>query len=256
MNNKKNITFRITNDTFSLCNGFIEDTKFDILHKDDPDLTKLISPITTEAITIRECHSKAFLTGNILQREKIMLNVVLYVNRFYLYDKNYLSGIYRIILFFSNCYENHYQCMDIHKISYDTLFSDLDIVRRDKIFAAYDVLYLWLFFSLKDALEIDERIIHILDHHNNKTIKSFQDIVENMYTYFLQLYEALSLYTKEQQIVNGAYQMLLEIGRRININKINNKNFIVNLRNYDEFDYFINKNINPREGVLTHLRFL
>ena len=40
--NNKNISFKTTNYTFSLCSSFIEDTKFDIIHKDDPDLKYFI----------------------------------------------------------------------------------------------------------------------------------------------------------------------------------------------------------------------
>ena len=246
MDNKKNITFRITGDTFSFCSSFIEDTKFDILHKDDPDLIKFILPVINESMVIRERQSKAFLTGNIFHREKIMLSVVQHSTKFYVYDKKFLNGIYRMISFFSNCYEKHYQSINT---------SDVSMIKVVNVFTTYDLLYLWLFFSLKDILGIDERIIHISDH-NSKTMQSFQNIVEHMYTSLLQLYEAFDIHMKTQPSVNGEYQMLLEIGRRINNNSKNNNNFIVNLRNYDEFDYFINRYNNPKEGALTHLRFL
>ena len=120
---------------------------------------------------------------------------------------------------------------------------------------------MWLFFSLKDVLEMDEKIIRIYPHYYNcatcerKQSKSFQDIVEVLYKSLLQLYEELAPTMKAKRSIEGSYQMLLEIGRRINDNK-NKKNFIINLRNYDEFVYFVNKHNNPQKGHLICLRFL
>lgn len=251
--NNKNISFKTTNYTFLLCTSFIEDTKFDVVHKDDPDLKYLISDVIHEAITIQECYSYNILPV-IPYKYIVILSVINNTTQSYVNNESFMMNVYKRISFFSDCYEKNFHCTDIRKISHCTFCMDMDM----KIFSINNILYLWIFFSLKDILELDENIIRIVPHYYNyvserKQTKSFQYIIERLYESLLQLYKELNPTMKTKSSTEGSYQMLLEIGTRINNNK---KNFVINLRNYDEFNYFVNKHNNPQKGYLTRLRFL
>ena len=163
-------------------------------------LGQIISPIITEAITIHERHSEEFLTGNTAQRKTIMLHIRYRICN-YLYDEKLLNSVCKIISFFSDCYDIYYQGINTSKISYNILY--IDMFKGAKTFTTYNIIYLWLFFSLKDIFGIDDRVINISDH-DNKCVQSFQDIVEHLYTSLLQLHGALVpniiSYLQEQRV--------------------------------------------------------
>ena len=208
------------------------------------DLTPLIMLLVTDAIKIFELNCLRYKQYN-TNSQYNMKNIV---------DNIYLQKrIDDIILFFSECYKNNTTPSTLWDL-FEKSCSTTELCTMNNI------IRIWLFFTLKDTLLIDERMLCIQAVHNTEiNSRNFEDISNYMIHKFTALFDIKNnsgyIFCYDICFLSeGICYISLEIIRQIEKSKMK-LSFVNKLRRYNEFTYFI-KNSNPQLGKLTYLRFL
>ena len=236
MINKNNYTTSIN--TVTLSDEFINSTKLCELIKQGLNVDHLITFVVKEFITT---FAEDFDSKEIDQCVKIIKS-----------RSHCMKYMYLILNFFSFFYQDldsEYLTMKLNQVIEMCQHTTTELL-----------ICLWCFFSLKDYLSIDDRIICIPKYTDKRGMnishKNYKDMLDDFYK------------NVRCSINDDDYSRILILPIKLDIrcvpDEINNKikeyktkmKFISDLWHYKEFSYFIEKINNPREGKFTYLRFL
>lgn len=235
---KKN-NYTVSFNTGFLCDEFIRSLKFRDLLKQDLNVDNVITFIVKEFITT--------FTSNV-QSKDVELTIQMIKNR-----PHFIKCMRLIISFFSFFYKDSESEFLNSKLS-----RVIGMYQYTKI---EHLICLWCFFSVKDYLSLDERLIYIPEYTDGDGILIPSQTYEDMLKQFNKnVYHSWGC----NKHIHGQYRLFpIMLDDKYITNEIDKKikeyktgvTFIVDLWDYKEFSYFVVKD-NPREGKITHLRFL
>ena len=236
MNNK--VTFQLWNKPITLCGKFVRTTNINTIYKNDSSLQDTMINILIKEISSFEqycrdlrIHSKIY--------DSMKKCVVTILN-----DKTVRQCLYRILLFFSCCYEDDTRQLPRKAdVFYQTHMTDIE-----------RFICIHCFYSIRDTFLIDNTIIVIPEYYDRYGLfiksKNFQQIIDS----HIEKLHIMNNNRSEQKKKLKCF--LIGINYILKDTHVEYKSLPIRLYSYKETNYFSKRNNNPKQGSFTSLRFL